>query len=138
MSNQAAPGPNPKEIRHKLEELAGISKDLEGNIKMLASAPNFIAAEQLKKRVNELTLTQNRLMEDLVSKHPSQEKREEYAHLSRLVGELPAQIKACKEIDVLRQLEKEIEKTTDDLVYSFQTIVAELMGGPPPSSPVFD
>lgn len=107
-------------------------------MKMLSKAANIVAAEQLKKKVTELTEAQNRLMHGLVSLHPDPERQKEYFNHARVVEELPPQIKACKEIEELRELEKAIGKSTDDLVHSFQTIVAELMGGKPPEEPVFD
>ena len=130
--------PDPQHIRKKLEELTVISKDLDANMKMLSKAANIVAAEQLKKRYTELTESLNRMMHELVSLHQSKERREEYFKLSREVEELPAQIKACREIELLRQLEKAIEEKTEAQIHCFQTIVAELMGGKPPAEPVFD
>lgn len=130
--------PDPQHIRKKLEELTVISKDLDANMKMLSKAANIVAAEQLKKRYTELTESLNRMMHELVSLHQSKERREEYFQLSREVEELPAQIKACREIELLRQLEKAIEEKTEAQIHCFQTIVAELMGGKPPAEPVFD
>lgn len=49
-------------MRKKLEELAAVTKDLDGNLKMLSRAANIVAAEQLKKRVTELTDAQNQKM----------------------------------------------------------------------------
>ena len=130
--------PDPQHIRKKLEELTVISKDLDANMKMLSKAANIVAAEQLKKRYTELTESLNRMMHELVSLHQSKERREEYFKLAREVEELPAQIKACREIELLRQLEKAIEEKTEAQIHCFQTIVAELMGGKPPAEPVFD
>ena len=107
-------------------------------MKMRSNAANFVAAEQLQKRVAELTESMNRMMHNLVSMHPSQERQQEYFALTREVEELPAQIKACKEIEKLRELEKAIEDKTEAQIHCFQTIVAELMGGRPPEEPVFD
>jgi arginine/lysine/ornithine decarboxylase len=130
--------PDPQSIVKKLEELASVSKDLDANMKMLSKAANIVAAEQLKKRYTELTETLNRMMHELVALHPSKEQKDEYLQLSRAVEELPAQIKACKDIELLRELEKAIEEKTGAQIHCFQTIVAELMGGKPPAEPVFD
>jgi hypothetical protein len=129
--------PNPVDIRQKVEELARVSKDLEGNVKMQAHAANFTAAEQLRKRVSELTETQNQLMAELVELHPDKKKQQRFGDLHNAVEELKPQIKACKEIEELRRLEKSLEQTVEDYVHCFQTIVAELMGAPPPQGPVF-
>lgn len=126
------------EVRKKLEELAAVTKELDANAKMQQKAANIVAAEQLKKKVSELSESQSRLMAELVNWHPDKERRDQYFDLARTVDELPAQIKACKEIEVLRELEKTIEQKTNDMIYCFQTIVADLMGGKPPDEPVFD
>ena len=119
-------------MRRKLEELAAVTKDLDGNLKMLSRAANIVAAEQLKKRVTELTDAQNQKMAELVGLSPDPQDPRELTRLSREVDELGAQIKACKEIEVLRELEKKIEETTDALVQLFQRVVAQLMGLKPP------
>lgn len=99
---------------------------------MLSRAANIVAAEQLKKRVTELTEAQNQKMAELVGLSSDPQDPQELARLSREVDELGAQIKACKEIEVLRELEKKIEETTDALVQLFQRVVAQLMGLKPP------
>ncbi|MBX3170537.1 MAG: hypothetical protein KF760_24230 [Candidatus Eremiobacteraeota bacterium] len=130
MSTQAAP--DPQEVRKKLEELAAVTKDLDGNLKMLSKAANIIAAEQLKKRVTELTDAQNQKMADLVGLSPDPQDLKQFNQFAREVDELGGQIKACKEIEVLRELEKKIDETTGALVELFQRVVAQLMGARPP------
>lgn len=130
MSTQAAP--DPQEVRKKLEELAAVTKDLDGNLKMLSRAANIVAAEQLKKRVTELTDAQNQKMAELVSLSSDPQDPKDFMRYAREVDELGAQIKACKEIEVLRELEKKIDETTDALVQLFQRVVAQLMGLKPP------
>lgn len=130
LSTQAAP--DPQEVRKKLEELAAVTKDLDGNLKMLSKAANIIAAEQLKKRVTELTDAQNQKMAELVGLSPDPQNLKKLNELASKVDELGAQIKACKEIEVLRELEKNIDETTSALVELFQRVVAELMGVKPP------
>ncbi len=119
-------------MRKKLEELAAVTKDLDGNLKMLSRAANIVAAEQLKKRVTELTDAQNQKMAELVGFSPDPQDLKQFHQLAREVDELGAQIKACKEIEVLRELEKQIDETTSALVQLFQRVVAELMGVKPP------
>jgi len=130
LSTQAAP--DPQEVRRKLEELAAVTKDLDGNLKMLSRAANIIAAEQLKKRVVELTDSQNQKMVELVALSSDPQDPKDFTRYAREVDELGAQIKACKEIEVLRELEKKIDETTDALVQLFQRVVAQLMGLKPP------
>lgn len=137
MSNQPAPASTPETIRKKLEELARVSKELEANVKLQAGAANIVAAEQLRKRVTELTETQNTMMIELVNLHPDPESRARFAELTRAIDTFQAEIKACKEMSELRRLESEMEKGVEDYVLCFQTIVAELMGGTPPSEPMF-
>lgn len=119
-------------MRKKLEELAAVTKDLDGNLKMLSRAANIVAAEQLKKRVTELTEAQNQKMAELVSLSSDPQDPKDFTRYAREVDELGAQIKACKEIEVLRELEKKIDETTDALVQLFQRVVAQLMGLKPP------
>ena len=122
-------------MRKKLEELAAVTKDLDGNLKMLARAANIIAAEQLKKRVNELSEAQNQKMTDLVAMSPDPQDLKQFTQLSRDVDDLGAQIKACKEREVLRELEQKIDGTTGAQVELFQRVVAALMGVKPPGQP---
>lgn len=122
-------------MRKKLEELAAVTKDLDGNLKMLSRAANIIAAEQLKKRVNELSEAQNQKMTDLVAMSPDPQDLKQFTQLSRDVDDLGAQIKACKEREVLRELEQKIDGTTGAQVELFQRVVAALMGVKPPGEP---
>jgi hypothetical protein len=115
-------------VRKKLEELAAVTKDLDGNLKMLSKAANIIAAEQLKKRVTELTDAQNQKMTDLVAMSPDPQDLKKFTQLSQDVDDLGAQIKACKEREVLRELEQKIDGTTGAQVELFQRVVARLMG----------
>jgi len=137
LSNQPAPASTPEVIRKKLEELARVSKELEANVKLQAGAANIVAAEQLRKRVTELTETQNTMMNELVSLHPDQESRARFAQLTKAIDTFQSEIKACKEMSELRRLEGEMERGVEDYVLCFQTIVAELMGGTPPTEPMF-
>lgn len=126
-----------EDLRKRVEELARLSKDLESNVKMLAHAPNVIAAEQLKKRVKELGDAQKVQMVELVGLHSDAEKRKRYQHLAQQVEELENQIKACKDKEELGRLEKEINQTVEEYVQCFQGIVAELMGAPSPEESNF-
>lgn len=137
MSNQPAPASTPEAIRKKLEELARVSKELEANVKLQAGAANIVAAEQLRKRVTELTETQNTMMNELVDLHPDAESRARFAQLTKAIDTFQSEIKACKEMSELRRLEGEMERGVEDYVLCFQTIVAELMGGTPPTEPMF-
>lgn len=119
-------------MRKKLEELAAVTKDLDGNLKMLSKAANMIAAEQLKKRVTELTDAQNQKMAELVGLSPDPQDLKKLNELASEVDELGAQIKACKERELLRDLEEQIGQTTSALVEHFQRVVAQLMGVKPP------
>lgn len=122
-------------MRKKLEELAAVTKDLDGNLKMLSKAANIIAAEQLKKRVTELTDAQNQKMTELVALSPDPQDLKKFNQLSRDVDDLGAQIKACKEREVLRELEQKIDGTTGAQVELFQRVVARLMGLKAPGEP---
>lgn len=129
LSTHAAP--DPQEVRKKLEELAAVTKDLDANLRMLSKAANIVAAEQLKKRVTELSDAQNQKMAELVGLSPDPQDLKKLNQLASEVDELGAQIKACKEREVLRDLEEQIGQTTSALVEHFQRVVAQLMGAKP-------
>jgi hypothetical protein len=126
------------EVRRILEELAQVSKDLEANARMLSKAANIIAAEQLRKRVNELTARQNTMMTQLVGMHPEAAVRDRYHQLSRQVDELQKEVKGTSDMDELKRLDGEITSRVGDYVHHFQTIVANLMGAPPPPEPIYE
>lgn len=136
VNNPSASASTPQDNRQKVEELARISKELDANAKMQAAAANFIAAEQLRKRVKELSEAQNQLITSLVNQHPDAEQRERFGQLSNRLDELQASIKACKEFEALKALEAEIDQVTGEYVFCFQTIVADLTGVPRPSGPI--
>ena len=94
MSTQAAP--DPQEVRRKLEELAAVTKDLDGNLKMLSRAANIIAAEQLKKRVVELTDSQNQKMVELVALSSDPQDPKDFTRYAREVDELGDDVSALE------------------------------------------
>ncbi len=104
---------------------------------MANSAVNMIQAEQLRKRIDELTEQQVRLMDELVAMHPDPQVRDEFDKLSNAIEELKLEIKACQDMDELRELEQKIDSSVEAWVYHFQVIVSGLMGAPPPSGPIF-
>jgi hypothetical protein len=126
-----------QDVRRRLEALATVSKELENNAKMQAAAPNIVAAEQLKKRVTELTELQGRQMNELIAMHPDPAAQERFHQLSQGVDELQLQVKAAQQIDELKRLESEMEARVSAYVLHFQRMVAELMGAPPPETPVY-
>ncbi len=125
------------EARRILESLAQVSKDLEANARMLSKAANIIAAEQLRKRVNELTAQQNDMMTQLVGMHPDAATRDRYHQLSKQVEALQKEVKGTSDMTELKRLEGEIEARVGDYVHQFQTIVANLVGAPPPPGPIY-
>ena len=126
-----------EEVRSRIEELARISKELEANAKMQANAANIIAAEQLKKRVTELTELQSKKMRELVAMHHDEDAKRRYGELSLQIDETQLKIKATKDMQELKQLEAEIESVVSQYVHHFQTMVSQLMGAPAPDKPVF-
>ena len=130
-------GPDKADIRQRIEKLAALSKELENNAKLQANAANIVAAEQFKKQVVELTEAQGRMMRELVAMHPEPAAQERYALLQRQVDEAQARVRATKSIDELKELEVALDQLISAYVHHFQTVVAELMGAPPPAGPVF-
>ena len=130
-------GADRSEIRRQIEELATLSKELESNAKLQANAPNFVAAEQFKKKVTELTERQSQMMIALVKLHSDPHALTRYQELQQQIEAAQAQVKATRKMDELRAIEAELDKLISAWVHHFQTVVAELMGAPPPDAPVF-
>ncbi|MCA9792946.1 MAG: hypothetical protein KC910_14160 [Candidatus Eremiobacteraeota bacterium] len=104
---------------------------------MANAAVNMIQAEQLRKRIDELTERQERLMDELVAMHPDPSVRDRFEALSSKIEELKIEIRGCNDMEDLKELEGKIESTVESWVHHFQIIVAGLMGAPPPSGPIF-
>ncbi|MBI3924443.1 MAG: hypothetical protein HY319_02780 [Armatimonadetes bacterium] len=117
-----------------MDQLHQLSGELQRNHTMLASATNFIQAQTMRKRVDELTAEQSRLMDELVELYPDAEARDRYRALSSRIEELQKQIKTSQDIQELRELEGKIESTVGEWVHHFQSMVAALMGAPPPQN----
>ena len=127
------------QIFQRLEQLATLSKDLENNAKLQANAANIVAAEQFKKKVTELTEAQSKMMVELVAMHPDPAALERYNQLQQQLDEAQRNVKASKtkSMDELKELEAAVLKGASAYIHHFQTVVAQLMGAPPPSAPVF-
>lgn len=128
--------PDPAETRRLLEELARVNKDLDANARMQANAPNFVAAEQLRKRVRELDEARKQQMLAIVELHPDTARHQEYIKKSNAVDQCEADIKACKDAASVRQLGEDLDRVVGAYIHCFQSIVAELMGAPPPDKPI--
>ena len=129
--------PDKAEIRQRIEQLATLSKELEIAAKLQANAPNIVAAEQFKRKVTELTESQGRMMRELVAMHPDPEAQQRYASLQQQVDEAQQKVRATRSMEDLKKLEASLDQLVSAYVHHFQTVVAELMGAPPPSGPVF-
>lgn len=133
MSNQESPG-----IRKELEELAEVSRDLDRHQKLSQSASHPIQAQQVRKRLDELTARQATLMEELVSRHPNGQTKAQFKKLGDELDQLRTDIRACEDKEQLAEYESQIEAKVDKWVHHFQIIVSELSGVAPPPGPVYD
>lgn len=129
--------PDRETILGKVKMLATVSTELEQNSRMLGAASNMVMAEQLKRKVEELTMRQDRLVREIAGWHPEPAVRDKFLALTRTVDEFRPRIKACKTHDELAQLQGEMDRAVDEWVHMFQTIVAQLVGAPPPPSAVY-
>ncbi|MEW6283576.1 MAG: hypothetical protein AB1758_33505 [Candidatus Eremiobacterota bacterium] len=129
--------PDRESILNKVKLLASVSTELEQNSRMLGSASNLVMAEQLKRKVDELTTRQDRLVREIAGWHPDPAVRDGFLAQTRAVDEFRPRIKACKTHDELAALQAEMDRAVDEWVHQFQTIVAHLMGAPPPPSAVY-
>ena len=131
--------PNKDQIFQRLEALATLSKDLENNAKLQANAANIVAAEQFKKKVTELTDSQSKMMTELVAMHPDPANLERYNQLQQELDESQRNVKASKtkSMDELKELETTTLHCASAYIHHFQSVIADLMGAPPPPAPVF-
>jgi hypothetical protein len=125
-------------IRERLKELSEVSRDLDRHTQMSRSASHPVQAQQVRKRIDELTERQTTLMNGLVAEHSSQERQAEFAKLSARLDSLRDDIRGCEDKEKLAELESQIEATIDSWVHAFQVIVSELAGVQPPSQAVYD
>lgn len=133
MSSEQSPG-----IRKELEELAQVSRDRDRHQKMSQTASHPIQAQQVRKRLDELTARQNALMEELVARHPNEEKKARFKKLGDELEQLQSEFRACEDKEQLPDFEVKIEAKVDEWVHHFQIIVSELSGVSPPPGPVYD
>ena len=126
------------EIRKTLETLAEVSRDLDRHTKMSQTATHPIQAQQVRKRIDELTSQQTALMSGLVEQHPNAQTKERFQKLSDALDQLRADIRGCNDKEELAKFEAEIEELVNSWVHQFQVIVSELSGIKPPPKPVFD
>lgn len=126
-------------IFQRLEALATLSKELENNAKLQANAANIVAAEQFKKKVTELTESQSKMMVELVAMHPNPAHLERYNQLQIEMDDAQRNVKATKtkSMDELKELETAVLNSAAAYIHHFQSVVADLMGAPPPPAPVF-
>lgn len=103
---------------------------------MVNAATNLIQAEQLRKRIAELTETQTRMINDLVALSTDQEARDRFHALNRRMDSLKDEIKASNDMEEIKRLQTDFEATVESWVHQYQTIVAGLMGAPPPPGPI--
>ena len=127
-----------QDIRKTLETLAEVSRDLDRHTKLSQTANHPIQAQQVRKRIDELTAQQNSMMQNLVSRHPNEETKAKFTKLSDELDQLRADIRACEDKEELAVLEDKIEELVNRWVHQFQVIVSEISGVKPPSKPVFD
>jgi DNA repair exonuclease SbcCD ATPase subunit len=125
-------------IREKLKELAEVSRDLDRHSQMSKTASHPIQAQQVRKRIDELTEQQSALMNALVDQHPEEERRSHFQKLGAQVESLKEEIRGCEDKDKLVELEGQIEAIVDNWIHAFQVIVSELAGVKPPSQAVYD
>jgi hypothetical protein len=129
--------PDKTEIRQRMEELVVLNKELEKYNRQQANAANIVAAEQFKKQVNELTESLHRKMGELVAMHPDAAARERFAKLQSQVEGAEERVNATKSIAERKELNEVLQRDISDWIHHFQTMMAELMGAPPPPGPVF-
>ena len=125
-------------IREELETLAEVSRDLDRHAKLSKTAHHPIQAQQVRKRIDELTAQQTKLMTSLVERHTNEATKAKFNELSDKLDQLRVDIRACEDKETLAEFEAKIDESVTSWVHQFQIIVSELSGIAPPSKPVFD
>ncbi len=125
-------------IRERLKELSEVSRDLDRHTQLSRSASHPVQAQQVRKRIDELTEQQSVLMNSLVAEHPSEEKRAEFQKLGAKLDALKDEIRGCEDKEQLAELDAQMETVIDSWVHGFQVIVSDLAGVKPPDKAVYD
>ena len=105
---------------------------------MSKTAHHPIQAQQVRKRIDELSAQQSKLMRELVERHPNAETKTKFKTLSDKLDQLRTDIRACEDKETLTEYEEKIDESVNTWVHQFQVIVSELSGITPPSKPVFE
>lgn len=130
--------PDGQEVRKSLETLAEVSRDLDRHTQLSKTANHPIQAQQVRKRIDELTAQQTDLMNELVEKHPNLITKQKFKKLTDDLEQLRRDIRACENKEDLPELESQIEEMVNKWVHQFQVIVSQVSGVTPPPKPVFD
>ena len=136
VTGQTNPANGNEDVFAQLRKLAEISHQIEQHARMQASAYNFVQAGEIKRSIEELTENQNRLVMDIVGRHPDVEVRDRFVKLAHKIDDYRPQIKSCEDPQELKKLQKEIDEAVEEWVYQFQVIVSEIVGVKPPDSPI--
>ena len=126
------------DIKEELKTLAEVSRDLDRHTQLAKTASHPIQAQQVRKRIDELTVKQTGLMNGLVERHPNMITKQKFEKLTIELEQLRTDIKACEDEEELALLDQKIEDTVNRWVHQFQVIVSEISGVKPPPKPVFD
>ena len=136
VNSAANPADKNSEIFFFFFKLAEISHSIEQHARMQASAYNLVQAGEIKRRIDELTESQNRLVMAIVDRHPDAEARERFKALGRKIDDYRPQIKACDDREELKRLKNEIDEAVEEWVLQFQIIVSNIVGVTPPTRAV--
>lgn len=125
-------------VRQSLKELAEVSRDLDRHTQLSKTAGHPIQAQQVRKRIDELSDQQTTMMNALVAQHPSSETQEKYRALGAEVEGLKEKVRGCEDTEELVELEAKIDSVVDSWIHTFQVIVSEIAGVAPPSQPIYE
>lgn len=135
-NNPSRPLGKDSDIFAQLRKLADVSHSIEQHARMQATAYNFVQAGEIKRRIDELTETQNRLVMAIVDRHPDEATRENFKALSRKIEDYRPKIRACEDKEELVKLKNEVDEAVQDWVYQFQVIVSSIVGLNPPAEAI--
>lgn len=110
-------------LKEKVRELANLSRDLENLTRQMSGATSTIQVTLLKERMDQLTVGQRKLVEEIAECCPFPDLKSRFDDLDMRLESVRRQVKDCKESDVLETLRQEIDPLVEQWAEVFQQLV---------------
>jgi len=123
---------NREAIKDKVRELANLSRDLENLTRQMGAAVSTVQVGFLQERVDQLSATQRKLIEEIAASCPDAELQTRFSGLDRRLESVRKQVKESKKADELEQLKAEIDPLVEQWAELFQELVIVTISPPNP------